>query len=37
MDVKSVPEAERLISGIKTVLAVLPEPADGNTEESETP
>jgi hypothetical protein len=37
MDVKSVPEAERLISGIKTVLAVLPEPADGTSEESETP
>lgn len=37
MDVKSVSEAERLISGIKAVLAVLPEPAEGIPEETEVP
>jgi hypothetical protein len=36
MNVKSVPEAERLISGIKTVLAVLPQPADETSEGGET-
>lgn len=37
MDVKNVSEAERLIRGIKAVLAVLPEPADGISEETEVP
>lgn len=35
MDVKSVSEAARLINGIKTVIAVLPEPAEGVPEETD--
>jgi hypothetical protein len=35
IDVKSVSEAERLIRGIKSVLADLPEPAEGMPEETE--
>jgi hypothetical protein len=37
MDVKNVSEAERLISDIKAVIAVLPEPAEGAPEEAEAP
>jgi hypothetical protein len=37
MDVTSVSEAEKLISGIKAVIAVLPEPAEGMSEETELP
>ena len=37
MNVKSVSDAERLISGIKAVLALLPEPAEGIPEETEVP
>jgi hypothetical protein len=37
MDVNSVSESERLISGIKAVIAVLPEPAERTSEETEVP
>jgi hypothetical protein len=37
MNVKSVFDAERLIIGIKAVLALLPEPAEGIPEETEVP
>ena len=37
MNVKSVSDADRLISGIKAVLALLPEPAEGIPEETEVP
>jgi hypothetical protein len=36
IDVKSVSEPERLIRGIKAVLADLPEPAEGMAEETES-
>jgi hypothetical protein len=37
MDVKSVSEAERLIRSIKAAIAVLPEPAEGMSEETAVP
>jgi hypothetical protein len=37
MDVKSVSEAVRLISGIKAAIAVLPQPAEEVSEETEVP